>query len=227
MERMQAVRRAIEVTARWAARLAHWSVKATFRLGRFALTNPLVKSIGRLPPLRKLRRRLGPLARPVAALAAVLAATVAIAYLVRPSVYPGPQIAELAGDEQAACLALNIYHEARGEPDRGKLAVGHVVLNRVRDKRFPNEICAVIKDGGELPHNRCQFSWWCDGRSDKPADQIAWADSQAMAAKILSGAAKDPTGGALWYHADHVAPQWRERLVAGPQIGRHQFYLSN
>ena len=227
MERAQALRRVIGLTARWSAKALAWSFGAALWLGRFALTNPLVKAIGRLPPIRRLHRRLAPLARPTAAVVALLAVSVAIAYLVRSSVLPGPEIAELAGNDEAACLALNIYHEARGEPDRGKLAVGHVVMNRVRDKRFPDKVCAVIQAGGEQPHNRCQFSWWCDGRSDRPSDKLAWADSQAVAAKILAGTAKDPTGGALWYHADHVAPIWRERLVAGPQIGRHQFYLSN
>ncbi len=39
------------------------------------------------------------------------------------------------------------------------------------------------------------------------------------------GYSEDPTGGALWYHADYVRPVWRKRLTKGPQIGRHLFYL--
>lgn len=46
------------------------------------------------------------------------------------------------------CLAQNIYHEARGEPMVGKVAVAHVVLNRAADRRWPARICSVIKQGG-------------------------------------------------------------------------------
>ena len=70
--------------------------------------------------------------------------------------------------ESLRCMALNIYHEARGEPIEGKIAVGHVVLNRAASRRFPGQICAVVKQGGENRRYRCQFSWWCDGRSDRP-----------------------------------------------------------
>ncbi len=47
-----------------------------------------------------------------------------------------PVQAELDADHEVECLALNIYHEARGEPDEGKVAVGHVVMNRAADPRF-------------------------------------------------------------------------------------------
>jgi spore germination cell wall hydrolase CwlJ-like protein len=63
------------------------------------------------------------------------------------------------------CLAQNIYFEARGEPLLGKIAVGHVVLNRVADKRFPGHVCKVIQQGGNRRLHRCQFSWWCDGKA--------------------------------------------------------------
>ncbi len=131
---------------------------------------------------------------------------------------PGDQIADLD------CLALNIYHEARGEPEDGKLAVGHVVVNRARDSRFPGTLCEVVQQGGESPRHNCQFSWWCDGKSDQPRDWSAWVESRAFADLVYSGTAKDPTGGALWYHADYVDPAWRKSLVEGPKIGRHIFY---
>lgn len=122
------------------------------------------------------------------------------------------------------CLALNIYHEARGEPVAGKVAVGHVVLNRVQDKRFPNQACAVVRQGGEKRLNHCQFSWWCDGRSDQPRDAEAWAQALDIAKQVYDGKTVDPTGGALWYHADYVSPSWGKTLPRGPKIGRHIFY---
>lgn len=128
----------------------------------------------------------------------------------------------MASDVQ--CLAQNIYFEARGEPIEGKLAVGHVVLNRMADGRFPTKLCSVIRQGGDRHRNRCQFSWWCDGRSDRPRDQQAWQESVVLATLIRAGLIPDPTGGALWYHATHVRPDWAGRLSRSVKIGRHIFY---
>lgn len=127
--------------------------------------------------------------------------------------------------EELDCLALNIYHEARGEPELGKLAVGHVTLNRVADARFPMTVCGVVRQGGEAKLHRCQFSWWCDGRSDRPRDTEAWQAVRAVARKVYLGFSVDPTEGALWYHADSVLPSWGKVLTRGPQIGQHLFYL--
>jgi spore germination cell wall hydrolase CwlJ-like protein len=127
--------------------------------------------------------------------------------------------------EELRCLALNIYFEARGEPDRGKIAVGHVVMNRVASNHFPDTICSVVKQGGEDRRHQCQFSWWCDGRSDIPTDRRAWRHSKALAQQIYWGLAKDPTLGALWYHANYVAPSWRTRFIRSAVIGEHIFYL--
>jgi Cell Wall Hydrolase len=128
--------------------------------------------------------------------------------------------------DEIACLALNIYHEARGEPDEGKLAVGHVVLNRVLSGRFPSTVCEVVQQGGEVRRNRCQFSWWCDGRSDTPRNRQDWQRSSELALAIYWGQTEDPTNGALWYHADYVSPAWRHDFDQGPTIGRHIFYLA-
>ena len=122
------------------------------------------------------------------------------------------------------CMALNIYHEARGEAIEGQLAVAHVVMNRVTHDRFPGNVCDVIKQGGEWPRNHCQFSWWCDGRSDTPKERGRWTASRELAREILAGRHGDPTGGALWYHATRVSPYWRKDFAEGPTIGNHVFY---
>ena len=126
--------------------------------------------------------------------------------------------------DEISCLALNIYHEARGEPDEGKLAVGHVVMNRVMSSRFPSTVCDVVRQGGEVRRYRCQFSWWCDGRSDKPRNKQDWQNSSEFALAVYWSQTEDPTEGALWYHADYVNPKWRNDFVQGPKIGRHIFY---
>ena len=126
--------------------------------------------------------------------------------------------------EEISCLALNIYFEARNETLEGKRAVGHVVMNRVRDEAFPGSVCQVVQDGGEAVRGGCQFSWWCDGRSDSPLETLAWRESQEIAWDVLRGATRDPTRGALWYHADYVSPDWSAGLAKARQIGRHIFY---
>jgi hypothetical protein len=140
-----------------------------------------------------------------------------------PSPYQTPEMINTS--KEIICLAQNIYFEARSEPEQGQLAVGHVVMNRVADKNYPNSICDVVKQGGEQRRHRCQFSWWCDGRSDLPKNEKAWEQSLDLAWEIYQGHAKDPTEGALWYHADYVSPKWSASLILGKKIGQHLFYL--
>ncbi len=130
-------------------------------------------------------------------------------------------------EEELHCLALNIYFEARSEPSRGQHAVAHVVMNRVADPRFPDTVCKVVRQGGERVRHRCQFSGWCDGRSDRPRNQRVWERAQAMARTVYWGGSEDPTQGALWYHADYVMPYWGRVFERGPKIGRHIFYLGH
>ncbi len=126
--------------------------------------------------------------------------------------------------DELHCLALTIYFEARGEPDAGKLAVAHVVMNRMNDSRFPDTICRVVQQGGEQVRHRCQFTWWCDGLSDRPKNLRLWKKSKSLARTVYWGGNPDPTGGALWYHADYVAPTWAQAFSRTSQIGRHIFY---
>ncbi len=126
------------------------------------------------------------------------------------------------------CLALNIYFEARGESLLGREAVASVTMNRVFDEAFPNTVCEVVRqgamDGRKARRNLCQFSWWCDGRSDRPVDERAWADSLKIAQSMYWDRSRDPTDGALWFHAQYVDPSWADSFDRGPQIGKHLFY---
>lgn len=126
--------------------------------------------------------------------------------------------------EELTCLAQNIYFEARSEPLEGKLAVAHVVMNRVASKSFPNSVCGVVKDGTDEVLHRCQFSWFCDGKPDLVEDGGAWEEATQLAGQVYWGRVDDPSGGALWYHADYVKPVWRKAFAEGPTIGRHIFY---
>lgn len=131
--------------------------------------------------------------------------------------------ADTGEDHEIQCLALTIYYEARGEPQIGKLAVGHVVMNRARSGAFPGDVCDVVRDGGQR-RNRCQFSWYCDGISDRPRDAAALRNSLQLARAIYDGCTADPSDGALFFHATSVRPAWRKWAGRGVRIGGHMFY---
>ncbi len=124
------------------------------------------------------------------------------------------------------CLALNDYFEARGESMAGRLAVAKVVVNRAMDRRYPSNVCDVIKQNKARVLHRCQFSWYCDGRSDTPYNRVAWRQSLKLAAAVLQkdSSLADPTGGALWYHAVFVHPKWADNLEVSGIVGGHIFY---
>ncbi len=127
-------------------------------------------------------------------------------------------------DREFECLALNIYWEARSEPSLGQFAVAAVTLNRVAAPAYPDNICAVVQQGGEQRLNRCQFSWWCDGKEDTPKNDAAWSAARSVAYTVLFFDPPDPTRGALWYHADYVKPSWAKALSRVTKIGRHIYY---
>lgn len=142
--------------------------------------------------------------------------------LLAATIAPGARADDRA-DAEIGCLALTIYHEARGEPKAGKRAVGYVVMNRARSGGFPADVCGVVQQGGERRH-QCQFSWWCDGLSDRPRDRQALRQSLALAQAVYHGCVPDPTRGALWFHSTGVKPAWSRTSGPGKRIGRHVFY---
>jgi spore germination cell wall hydrolase CwlJ-like protein len=125
-------------------------------------------------------------------------------------------------DDSSRCLALALYWEAKTEGPDGMLAVASVVLNRVAHPAFPSSVCAVVTQGGEQPP--CQFSWWCDGKSDRPTDPQAWSLARRLARAALAEAPPDRTKGALFFHNTSIATPWLRKRQRTAQIGRHVFY---
>ena len=131
---------------------------------------------------------------------------------------------------QVQCMALNIYYEARGSNLADRAAVADVVLNRVLDTRYPDTICEVVKEGlqdanGNMRRNKCQFSWYCDGKADNPQDEDRWTDAQMIAWNIVQeGKYRGLTEGATHYHATYVDPRWASTLQLVGRIGAHIFY---
>ena len=145
----------------------------------------------------------------------------------------------LFSKDEIECLAMNVYHEARNESLSGKVAVIIVTMNRVADKRFPATICKVVREGKHyysetakqyIPHrDRCQFSWYCDGKLDEPKNTKAWAYSMALSDYFLKRSMSfiDFTEGATHYHADYIdSPRWarRKNFIKTVQIDTHLFY---
>lgn len=111
---------------------------------------------------------------------------------------PEPERAEVVRSgkpsrSELACLAEAIYFEARGTGTKGETAVAHVVVNRAKADAFPDSVCGVVRDG-------CQFSYRCDGRSDRLTDAEARARAYRIAGSVLDGA-PDFTRGALYFHS--------------------------
>ncbi len=110
-----------------------------------------------------------------------------------------------------ALLARLISAEARGEPYVGQVAVGAVVLNRVKHPSFPNTIPGVIYQSGA-------FSCIADGQFDQPVAESAYR----AADDALNG--WDPTGGAIYYFNPSTATSawiWSRPLIL--TIGKHRF----
>ena len=154
-------------------------------------------------------------------------------------------------DESAIdCLTKNIYFEAKNQSIAGQLAVALVVINRVKDKRFPETICAVIYEGPtyeswktrqipDLPkesrkyyprRDRCQFSWYCDGKSDNPKNMKVYDSIYELVNYIYDVQSNpeyqilDITDGATHYHADYVRPSWAKTKTKTIEIEDHIFY---
>ena len=180
---------------------------------------------------------------------AVAVMTVSTAFAqTQASTFQKPQLDELYSEEnrpELYCLAQNVYFEAKSEPLAGQYAVADVVLNRVNDTRYPNTICEVVREGpikeswktrqhADLPDheriyhpikNRCQFSWYCDGKADETRDSDAWRQAQIVAYKIVyDQKMRGITEGATHYHADYVSPKWAKSIQLVGSISTHIFY---
>jgi len=125
------------------------------------------------------------------------------------------------------CLAMNIYHEARGEPQSGKYAVAAVTMNRVKSGKHPNDVCNVVYK--RIWHKKKKifisaFSWTSDKHSDIPKNSTRWLESVRIAKDVYSEKKKTKAKDALFYHADYVSPYWAAKKEKIAKIGRHIFY---
>lgn len=128
-------------------------------------------------------------------------------------------------DKQLDCLAKNIYHEAKGEPFEGKVAVAQVTINRAASGQFPSDICKVVYQKNVVYDKvLCQFSWYCEQATvAKPKNTAAFKECQIVARQVLLEEFRLPSlNKALYFHATHINPGWKKEKVA--TIGGHVFY---
>lgn len=121
-------------------------------------------------------------------------------------------------DEEGKCLATAVYFESMGEPLEGQLAVANVVINRSKSGRYPASWCGVVKQ-------KAQFSFVRAGRFPHiNTASEAWAKAQSIARIAALNVTAALPQDVLWYHADYVAPRWRNNLRRVEKIGAHIFY---
>ena len=150
----------------------------------------------------------------IAGVAGVFAAAIAfIVYLGYTAT--AQRMAEEQRRIELLCLAENVYHEARGEPRSGQIAVAEVAMNRVASPRFPDTVCQVI-------HQEAAFSWTL-GNVRKPSGR-AWQQALEVATSVYEGEQSPVVPGALHYHARGIEPAWASANPPIKTIGQHIFY---
>lgn len=118
--------------------------------------------------------------------------------------------------ESLLWLSLNIYHESRGEPEIGQLAVAHVTLNRAIEEN------KSVADVVLAPY---QFSWTFQKKSYVPLEINPLQESLRIALKAMT--TRDFTGGATFYHHVDVDPKWTAGKSFMARYGSHKFYRHN
>ncbi|WP_223553223.1 cell wall hydrolase [Pseudomonas sp. BF-R-01] len=125
-------------------------------------------------------------------------------------------------DDAITCLARSIYWEAKGKSSADMEAVASVVMNRLGHEGFPDTVCAVVKQGSETKN--CQFSWWCDGRSDQVQEETQYTIAKEIARKALNKQLNDRTHGAMYFHDRNVHPDWAGKYIKTTETSMFLFY---
>lgn len=112
-------------------------------------------------------------------------------------------------------MARNIYHESRGEPKTGQVAVAYVVLNRVEEPGFPKTPCAVITNG--------EFVWTEKALNAYPHEWEAYEKAMAIAVGAMEGTLPNPVGDATYFYVGKQKPRWARPFEQVAHIGRHRF----
>jgi len=129
-------------------------------------------------------------------------------------------------ERNLACLARNVYYEARGEPMAGQYAVAEVTMNRAASQRYPDTVCDVVYQRTWDPIRRryvAAFSWTELGGLEEPGGE-EWQRAWDVADAVYNRRHTPALRGALYFHATYVSPEWAKDKQRVARIGRHIFY---
>lgn len=120
--------------------------------------------------------------------------------------------------KELQALALNIYHEARGETEEGMRMVGEVTINRVASSHYPDTVCGVV-------YQKSQFSWVSTKKDKTPKEQEAWEKSLEIAKELLNdNIASYPHMATHFVNLKVARPNWTRKFNKVETIGDHTFY---
>jgi len=124
-------------------------------------------------------------------------------------------------------MATAIYYESRSEPLKGQVAVGTVIMNRVRSPTYPSTVCEVVHQGG-VRFAECQFSYHCDSKHERPANKDAWYLALDISVSVLEGARVVELEDCLWYHRTDIIGNvsWSANMRR-VDIGDHSFFIDD
>lgn len=134
--------------------------------------------------------------------------------------------ARAAEAQELACLARNVYFEARGEPVAGQYAVAEVTMNRKGAERFPDTVCGVVHEKNWDPIRGrfvSAFSWTEFDVLPEPSG-AEWAHAQKVAVDVYFRRTTPRLQGATHFHATYITPAWAKEKKPVARIGRHVFY---
>lgn len=165
--------------------------------------------------------------------------TIPTTKVIPPTVKPKSKV--VVPENQVMCMQFNIYHESRGEPIQGQIGTGWVTINRIKHSGFGSSPCEVVyaavhDSRGNPVIGKCQFEWYCDGKSDVPDlsnkfELEAWEQAGELARYLLehcvvtetSNCPPDPTNGALFFRGKGITltdPYY----IPTAHIGEHRYY---
>lgn len=117
------------------------------------------------------------------------------------------------------CLAVAIFFEARSEPLAGQYAVGQVILNRVEDSRYPDDVCSVVFEPNQFSFTKVNHKY------SLPKDSVPATIAISVASDLLYNVTYPINS--THYHTLGVDPYWNKDYIQDNQIGNHIFYTNN
>ena len=151
--------------------------------------------------------------------------------------YMDPSIESAVDSQEEKCLATMVYGEARGEPEKGQIAVAHTAMNRSSKKTICEIVLApkqysIFNNNPEL--RKVAQSLVLEPRQKNIIDSAGWAQAQRVAKLVLQGKTVDFSNGATHYIADRVMkikgykyPKWSRKYTQVAMIGDHRFFRDN